>query len=228
MGAKVERTKNAPCAAGDRASGFDRGPHLKRLCGDGLCRSRQYESGDEQIKSAAQDSPASPRESGASICGHRDGALVNNAHVNRIGVAARHDADAVPAALDTAIQRVVIHAAGGGGDRQRRVVGDDVTEAAVAVEAIGYALRRVGGVDQVTRRRAGGADYGTGRGGVGVTSDLHGIAGGGALNAEAVSARSASELGGQFGEGRRVFTEVQRTEVDPILAGRSVDQAAIR
>src|SRR5690606_33999117 len=102
-----------------------------------------------------------------------------------------------------------------------------VTESAVAVEAVGHALRSVGGIHQIAGRGAWRTDHGAGCGGVGVAGDLDGIAVGRALNAEAVSASRAGKLGGECREGCRMFTKVQRTEVDAVLVWGSVYQAAV-
>lgn len=86
---------------------------------------------------------------GATRCNTRSAPLIHHADVNGVGIGAGDHGDAVAAALDPAIQGVVIDAADGGSDGDRRVVIDFIIESAVAEQAVGDALGGVGGVNQI-------------------------------------------------------------------------------
>lgn len=78
---------------------------------------------------------------------------VGDADVNRVGIGSRYDRHAIAAARNACIEGVAIHPTRSRGDRQRGIVRNHVVVTAIAEQAVGNALRRIGGVDQIAARR---------------------------------------------------------------------------
>ena len=155
--------------------------------------------------------------------------LIIHTDINSIRIVTRCNRSIFTTAANAAIQRVIIHTVNCRQTRKRCVIGNLVIKTTITIETVGNALGAITGASQIACRSSGYTNKRRGRRGVGITGYLYTVAIGGALDPKCIPTWPAvRQLRGEFGKGGGMVAKIERTEGNTILAGGTINQAAIR